>query len=160
MFCSCVSLSKNNGGDLFLKRQMIFYFGYSISLGWTNFGKGYGLFCSFVFRYQVMGFSHPLPNLLVRHIVVEADAYPVFAAHVIGGIDRIVASFQYVDFVGVAFDGAGIESVDVEETENFAVCIKHQNGLCGPKCLKRHLLAAVGQGEAKFPEIFDIHTCI
>ena len=53
--------------------------------------------------------------------------------------------FQFVNHVGVAFNGAGIEFINIEETENLASDIKRQYGLRGTKCLKRHLLAAAGQ---------------
>ncbi len=96
-------------------------------------------------------------DLLVRHIVVEPNADPMAGIHVVRCIYRIVTGFQFVDYVGVALDGTSLESVDVEETENPACHIERQYGLRRTKCLKRHLLAAVGHGEAKFSEFLYIH---
>ena len=104
-----------------------------------------------------MRISHPSFYLVVRHIVIEADAYPVFAAHVVGSADSHITGFQLVRLFRIALDCTGVETVDVEKTENFAVHIERQYGLRGAKRLKRHLLAAVRQREAKFPELFDIH---
>lgn len=107
--------------------------------------------------YDIVGISHPSFYLVVRHVVIEADAYPMLGTHVVRSAYGHVAGFQFVYSVGIAFDGAGIEAVDVEEAENPASDIKRQDGLRGPKCLKRHLLAAARQGEAKFPEFLYIH---
>lgn len=101
-----------------------------------------------------MRVSHPSFYLVVRHVVVEADAYPMLGTHVVRSTDSHVAGFQFIYSIGIALDGASIETVDVEEAENPASDIKRQYGLC---CLKRHLLAAARQGEAKFSESFDIH---
>ena len=106
-----------------------------------------------------MGFAYPAFDFLVRHVIVEPDADPMAGTHVVGRTHRIVTGFQFINHVRVALNGAGIEFINIEETENLAPDIKRQYGLRGAKCLKRHLLAAAGQREAKFPEFFYIHRC-
>jgi len=74
----------------------------------------------------------------------------VFAAHVVGSADSRIAGFQLVRLFQIALDCTGVETVDVEETENPASDIKRQYGLRGTKRL----------GEAKFSKLFDIHNYI
>lgn len=62
-------------------------------------------------------------------IVVESEADSVTGTHVVGRTRRIVTCFQFVNQVGNAFNGANVECVDVEETENLASRIKRQYGL-------------------------------
>jgi len=82
--------------------------------------------------------------LFVWHIVVKADAYPVFAAHVVGSINSDIANFQFIRLFCIALYGTSIKLVDAEEAENPASDIKRQYGLRNPKCLKRHLFAITG----------------
>ena len=99
----------------------------------------------------------PILYHIIWHILIEPDTYPIFPAHVIRSAYRHISCFQFIDHVGVAFDGASIESIDVEEAKDPAAHIKRQYGLRRPECLKRHFLAATRQGEAKLSKLFYIH---
>ena len=96
----------------------------------------------------------------VCHVVVEADADPIFAIHVVRRIHRTIPLFQSGNLVGRAFEGTRVEPVDIEITENLIPYVKRQDGAGGGKCLKGHLLRRIRQGKAKVAKLFTIHVPI
>ena len=80
--------------------------------------------------------------------------------HVLCRTDAIVTRPQFQCYVGLGFEAAAVEHLDVHVTEPFAADVKakHVAAVRVFHRCKWHLLRHTGQGETIVSEIFNIHV--
>lgn len=80
--------------------------------------------------------------------------------HVPGGAYAVVAHPQFLGLVGRGLQAAAVEHVHVDVAEPFAADVEaeHAAAVGVVNGGEGHLLGCVGQREAVFAEVFDVHV--
>lgn len=89
---------------------------------------------------------------------LDADAYPVQWAGIVGRRDPLMPGAQLGNTVGLALDSHDVKLLDVKVTEHVPAHVEYQHRAGSMKIGKRHfLLDVVAQREAIFPKLLDVN---
>ena len=76
------------------------------------------------FDYNIIGFAYEFFDLIIRYVLIEINADPIFLIHVPAWFYTGIFSLQFSRFVRVTFDATKIENLNVNETKPFVRNIK------------------------------------
>ena len=73
---------------------------------------------------RITGFAYEFFDLIIRYVLIEINADPIFLIHVPAWFYTGIFSLQFSRFVRVTFDATKIENLNVNETKPFVRNIK------------------------------------